>query len=132
MPERGFAASKNMRTVLWIARISSAVLVIFLVFMVVGYTINPQGDGSGPTGRERIGLALFPFGLCVGYIIGWRWQLLGGIFSLVCMGAFIVLMREWDMALIGLIALVPAILYITYGIHRHQKISGAALTDDQK
>ena len=35
--------------------------------------------GSGPAGpREWVYLALFPFGFSAGYLLGWRWPLLGG------------------------------------------------------
>ncbi len=128
MPEGGFAPSQSMRAVLWIARIVSVIIVVFLVFMVVGYTVNPQGSGSGPNMPEWFGLALFPFGLCIGYVIGWRWQLLGGAVSLICLVAFLVLMRELDMILILSVVGIPAVLYIVYGIHRRQMVSGDALT----
>lgn len=126
MAERDFTPSRSMRAVLWIARIMSAMIVVFLVFMVVAYTVNPMGSGSGPTVTEWFGLALFPFGLCVGYVIGWRWQLLGGAIGLVCLAAFLFLMRERDLTPIISAVGVPAVLYIVYGIYRRQTVSGDA------
>lgn len=127
MAERDFTPSRSMRAVLWIARILSAMIVVFLVIMVVGYTVNPQGSGSGPTITEWYGLALFPFGLCVGYVIGWRWQLQGGVISLICLAAFLVLMRDRDLISIISAVGVPAVLYIVYGIYRHRNVLGDAL-----
>ena len=122
MADEDSAPSRGMRTVLWIARILSALIVVFLVAFVVGYIVNPQGDGDGATVTEGFGLALFPFGLCLGYVIAWRWHLLGGIVALACLAAFLLLMREGDLVLMMAAVGVPAILYVVYGVYRRQRV----------
>ncbi len=110
----------------------SAIIVIFLVLMTIGYIVNPQGDGSGPTVTEGFGLAFFPIGLCVGYVIGWRWQLLGGAISLVCLAGFLLLMRERDMIPVISIVGIPAVLYVVYGVYRRRMPSGGAVGQDSQ
>ncbi|MBN1163725.1 MAG: hypothetical protein JXB45_04050 [Candidatus Krumholzibacteriota bacterium] len=132
MAEAEYAPDRSLRVVLWIARVMSAIVVVFLVVMVVGYTINPQGSGREPTPREWYGLALFPFGLCIGYVIGWRWRLLGGIISLICLAAFLIFLRDRDMIPVISIVGVPAVLYIIYGISRRRLIPADAPGGDPK
>ncbi len=98
---------------LWTARILAATLVLFVGLFIIGYAINPQGDG-GPPGPE---FALFPIGVMVGLALGWRWQLLGGIVAAACMAVFLILMRENPLESPAFaVFLVPAILYIICGL----------------
>ncbi len=127
MTGREFAPLGSLRAILWIARIVSALIVVFLVLMIVAYIVNPQGNGSGPKVTEGFGLAFFPIGLCVGYVIGWRWQLLGGAISLICLAAFLLLMRERDMTPVISIVGIPAVLYVVYGVYRRRMASGGTV-----
>src|SRR5262247_4480494 len=70
----------STRLLLWIARLGATVAIVPLMLIVFGES------GSGPAGaREWVYLALFPFGFSAGYLLGWRWPLLGGCVSLACM-----------------------------------------------
>jgi hypothetical protein len=97
-------------------------IVAFCLLMVVGYAVDPQGSADATT-RESIGLALFPFGMCVGYLIALRWELFGGALSLVCLLAFLVLMKEGDLVLIiGLLG-IPGIIFVRYGLLRRKVLA---------
>jgi hypothetical protein len=99
--------------VLWIARLSAIAAIIPLMLIVFGES------GSGPAGaREWIYLALFPFGFSIGYLLGWRWPLVGGCISLACMVAsLIVIQRTFGLSayLYWAILCVPGILYVIAG-----------------
>jgi len=84
MSERGRGISAT-RIPLWIARLAGTEAVVPLMLIAFGE------PGSGPAGtREWIYLALFPFGFSAGYLLGWRWPLLGGCVSLACMATSLV------------------------------------------
>jgi len=107
----------------WIARLSGIAAIVPLMMIVFGE------PGVGPYSvRDGIYLALYPFGFSAGYLLGWRWPVLGGALSLVCvflsqlvtarvfpLGAYLV----W-----GLLA-IPAILFITAGLMKRQRTSSS-------
>ncbi len=108
---RGIAVA---RALLWIARLTGTAVVVPLMLIVFG-----EG-GSGPAGAaERVYLTLFPFGFSLGYLIGWRWPLLGGCVSLACMAlSLVVIGRVFegsDYAIWSLLS-VPAVLYVMAGL----------------
>jgi hypothetical protein len=75
--------------------------------------------GDGPSGpREWIYLALFPFGFSAGYLLGWRWPILGGGLSLACMFASLLLIDrtfDWRPYLIWAALSIPGVLYLIAG-----------------
>jgi hypothetical protein len=77
-------------------------------------------SGSGPAGaREWVYLTLFPFGFSAGYLLGWRWPLLGGCVSLACLAiSLIVIGRVLALQpyLIWGVLSIPGILYVITGL----------------
>jgi hypothetical protein len=64
---------------------------------------------------------LFPFGFAAGYLLGWRWPLLGGCFSLACMAASLVVAGRVFGAgpyLIWAVLCLPGVLYVLAGTKR--------------
>ena len=108
------AGRGDLRKILWTARIAAALIVLFSVMMLVGYGINPQGNP--PTSTEKLLLALFPIGMCLGYVIGWFRPLIGGVLSWAAIVAFVLIQRNAGMVIIlGLLG-IPGILFIVYGL----------------
>jgi hypothetical protein len=71
--------------VLWVARLTSIIAIIPILTILFGE------PGTGPAGiRGWIYLLLFPIGFSFGYLIAWRWPVIGGTVSLVCMAASLV------------------------------------------
>jgi len=70
----------------WVARVWSILSVIF----ILAFAIGEAGSGRGPTAREWVGLSLFPIGVCLGLIVAWFCERLGGILALVSLVAFYV------------------------------------------
>jgi hypothetical protein len=83
----------STRLLLWIARLAATLAIVPLMLIVFGES------GSGPAGvREWLHLALFPFGFSAGYLLGWRWPLLGGCVSPACMAiSLVVIGRVLDL-----------------------------------
>jgi hypothetical protein len=120
-------SSKKQRTSVWllhwIARISGIAAIVPLLMIVFGE------PGVGPSGvREWVYLALFPFGFSAGYLLGWRWPIFGGSFSVVCLVlSLLVSGRVFPLAAYltwGVLA-IPAVLFIIAGLMK-QKINGVA------
>ena len=101
------------RVVHWIARLTAIAAIVPLMLIVFGE------PGSGPAGpREWAYLALFPFGFSAGYLLGWRWPLVGGGISLACMlASLVVIGRTFGIGpyIIWGVLCVPGILYIIAG-----------------
>jgi len=64
-----------VRPLRWIARIWSAATIALVLAFIVGERSLP----SGP--REWLGFLFFPFGICVGMILAWKKESLGGLIT---------------------------------------------------
>ncbi len=91
-----------------------ALIVLFAVTMMVGYAVNP--NEPLPEDYEILLLVLFPIGMCVGYLLAWKWPLVGGVVSVVCMAAFLIALREADMILTIAFLAIPGVLFIVCGV----------------
>jgi len=109
---------RELRGLLWTARITATLVAGFVVLMVVGYTMYPQGNP--PTPHEALLLTLFTVGLCAGYVIAWLWPLVGGVLTWVCIVAFVAAQQHVAMAFVVAILGIPGILFIAYGVLRRQ------------
>lgn len=102
------------RLVLWIARLTATGVVVLLMAMVFGE------DSGSPNGvQEWAYLAFFPFGFSLGYLIGWRFPLLGGCVSLVCMALSLVVIGRifsWVAYATWAVLCIPGALYIIAGL----------------
>lgn len=106
-----------MRLVLWVARLGGALAIVPLMLIVFGE--------PGPSGaRQWVYLALFPFGFSAGYLLGWRWPLLGGCVSLACMAlSLVVVGRVFDVkpyVFWGILS-IPGVLYVIAGLAERRK-----------
>lgn len=68
---------ESMKWIRWTARILSAISLCLILAFIFGEGFNP----GKVVFKEWIGLLFFPFGMGVGLLIGWRYELLGGIIS---------------------------------------------------
>lgn len=70
-----------------LARIWSFASIGFLVLVFVGEAVFPSTTAA-PTPSEWVGLSLFPGGVCLGMILAWRREGLGGGVTLASLLAF--------------------------------------------
>ena len=106
---------QDLEYFLRIARIGAVFIVAVSLLWVLGYTVNPRG--FDPNTMRDFELALFPFGMCVGYLIALRWQLLGGVLSLACLALFLGTRQEvLYVIFFGPISL-PGVFFYFYGMH---------------
>ena len=101
------------RIVLWFARLSAVAVLVPVLQILVGE------PGTGPASmRGWIYLALFPIGFSSGYLIGWRWPIVGGAISLACMAlSLVVIGRGFGASayLIWALLCIPGVLYAVAG-----------------
>jgi hypothetical protein len=83
------------RIIRWVARAWSIVSLVFVGSMLAGEVLHPTAV-LATTPRDLIGLALFPFGTCVGMLLAWRWEGLGGAITLGSLVCFYVFMFVMD------------------------------------
>lgn len=68
----------------WSARASSIVVVAILIIFAFGEGLNL----SHFTARELLLFLFFPVGVCLGMVVAWRWEGLGGGITLTSLAAF--------------------------------------------
>lgn len=70
----------------WFARVWGLAIVALVVLFAAMYAVSP--DAPPPTPSDWVGLALFPVGVCVGLVLAWRWEGLGGAITIGSYVAF--------------------------------------------
>ncbi len=83
------------RAIRWIARGWSIASIGFVLLILVGELVYPHAPA--PTEfRDLLGLFLFPFCTCLGMILAWRWEGLGGTITIGSLLAFYAALRIMD------------------------------------
>ena len=109
-------AERSLRGLLWSARITGGLFVAILAFVIVVNFVNPTGEAV-PSGKEWLGLAMFPFGVFVAYALAFRWELVGGVLAILCLfgwWAYVSFMP--NILPIAAIVATPGILYVVHDL----------------
>lgn len=84
-----------IKVIRWIARVGSIATLGFVVLTVIGEIIQPHAPA--PSGlRDWGSLLLFPVGVCVGVVVGWRWEGIGGGITVACLIGVYAAFKLWD------------------------------------
>lgn len=121
----------------WVARIWSIPIIVFVVVFLLGTLWSEVTNAPpDPYAVEDITFAdqLPPIFIAIGTLglaLAWRWEKFGGIFSLVfTVGFYITLLIQGPLPteirtlipyLLGLVLLIPGILFLVYGIRSRDK-----------
>ena len=115
MPASTGRSGRGLRTLLWIARITGGLYVAVLAFVVIANFVAPSAEPA-PKGREWIGLAMFPFGVLLAYVLAFRWKLIGGALAVLCLFGWLVYVGfDADVIPIAAVVAIPGVLYLVYG-----------------
>ena len=104
--------SRISRLLRWTARILSMLYLAFFLFMLIAHLVEDPGQFAALTFREGLGF-LFVGVLFVGYLLGWKWEILGGALGVVATIAFSVAIGNPGPLL--LILPIPGFLYLSSG-----------------
>jgi hypothetical protein len=108
-----------MYLVRWVARVMSlAILFLLMLFM-----FGEDGVNSSVTAAEWTGLAFFPIGVAIGFLIGWKNELMGGIISVASLACFYLI---YGLGVAGQLPrggwfaafTLPGFLFLFYGLYR--------------
>ncbi len=75
-------------TIRWMARAWSLASVGFVLLMFIGSGLAEGFNPAQFTPRDWVGLSFFPFGVCLGIVMAWRWEGLGGSITVGSLMAF--------------------------------------------
>ena len=101
---------------LWLARISGTLVLAFVLFFVLAYTIGPEEQGGGPLStHDMVTFIFFPVSTIVGLALALKWEGIGGAITVFGMISLIVIRPDLaSSALIMAIGLIPGLLYLSY------------------
>ncbi len=124
MNHRTDIATGPASAVRWTARLWSIAAIVLLAGFVVGEGVNP----SEP--HEALGLVFFPLGICVGMVLAWWREALGGWITVGSLAAFYVLHVATSGALprgfAWLAFAAPGFLFlVAWGLSRRTTRTGA-------
>jgi len=77
----------------WMARAWSIASVGFILLMFIGSGLAEGFNSAQFTARDWVGLFFFPFGICLGMIVAWRREGLGGGMTVGSLLAFYAALR---------------------------------------
>lgn len=107
-------ATQRIKTIRWLARILGVLVVIFWILKI----LDPQsGDLQQVAPVDAFLLSLTGLALA-GLLLAWRWELAGGIFTLVMLFireiAWVILKCNWMIGFLILWVMIatPAILFV--------------------
>ena len=122
---------RSLSVTILVARIVGTLFVGFLLLMLVGYAVNPQGSGDGGLPDEFVMMLFFPIGMCLGYLIAWRCAITGGIIAVGCMAVFLIGMGEADMVGILSVLGAPGVVLIVCGLlARRYRLGAGDVTEE--
>jgi len=97
----------------WTARVWTILSVVFILGFAIGEGL---AGGPKPSLKDWGGLALFPIGVCLGLLVAWYREKLGGVLALGFLIAFYFwnLLRSghWPRGPFGFLVAAPGLLFL--------------------
>jgi hypothetical protein len=90
------ADKRGVTAIRWLARVWSMASIGFVLLMFVGSALAEGFNPAQFAFRELVGLLFFPFGVCLGMILAWRREGLGGGMTVGSLLAFYAALRVMD------------------------------------
>lgn len=111
----------------WVARIMSLAILFLLGLFAFGQ--DGVTSGAGIRGHEYVGFLFFPVGVAIGFLIGWKNELLGGLTSVASLTCFYLV---YELAVLGqmprgrwfVLFTLPGFLFLAYGLLRLRLVHG--------
>lgn len=116
---------KLINTLRWMLRIVSGLFIVFFLLMFIGETFFDDGrpDPKPWTFNEIFQLSVFGIGM-IGFIIAWKWELMGGIIALVAyIGVAIINPTILNFSLIYIYPLTAILFIVLWAISRKTSVN---------
>ena len=117
--ERSVAAALIVR---WIARLWAAALFLFWGAFFVEHTAEWFGRGTPTPPLGVVALHTLHGLFLVGLLVGWRWELAGGVIALVAGAAFFMRAAGTNGPLFSLLSIVPALAWIGLAVYDQRRL----------
>lgn len=108
-------ATRGRVSFYWAARVLALASVAAVLLFLVGEGFNPAEVRP----REWLLFSFFPIGVVIGLILGWRWEIVGGLVAVLSLGSFYLahrlLVAEWPRGAAFLVFASPGIVYLLAG-----------------
>lgn len=105
----------------WTARVWSILSLLVVLAFAVGEFAR---GGPGPTPQEWLGLVFWPIGVCVGLVLAWFREEIGGSLALACLFAFCIwnLLRSGHLpqSLFFFLLAAPGLLFLCAAFLSHR------------
>ena len=96
----------------WIARVLSALILLFWGFFIVAHAFGDEGGASRPLNTNDYILFAMMAVWLVGLSVAWRWELTGGMMTLA--GLLIAAVVNWRVLTFpGILIAVTAVLFLS-------------------
>lgn len=101
----------------WTARITGSAIFAFLLFFLLAHAFGDaeQGEGFRNT-AEFITFLFFPVGVVIGLLLALKWELLGGIITVVSLLALFIMRVDLVSNVLIMLPIFPGLFYIIYGL----------------
>lgn len=111
--------------VLWTARISGSIILVFLLIFLLAYLVGDDESGNGFQGsHEVLAFIFFPVSTGIGLVTSYARAGLGGIITTAGILGLLILRPDLIGSLL-MVPMVPGVMYIAYWIMtRHTKSPG--------
>jgi len=93
MNETRTSTKRGVTAVRWTARLWSIASIGFILLMFIGSGLAEGFNPAQFAFRDLVGLFFFPLGVCLGMIVAWRWEGLGGGITIGSLLAFYAALR---------------------------------------
>lgn len=100
---------KNLKILRWTARIVSLPLIVFIGIQIF---FPENGYKEFFTGKDGLLPLFYPIAYFIGLIVSWKWDLIGGIISVI--GLIVTLFFRIDLIFMVIVLSFPADLFILY------------------
>lgn len=118
-----FGKRDDEDTALFVLRWTARLLGIAIIFLLSLFLFGEDGITLGMTATEWTGLTFFPLGVAIGFVIGWKNELLGGLISV---GSLMCFYLVFGLAMTGHLPrgvwfamfTLPGFLFLAYGLWR--------------
>ncbi len=98
-------------TISWMARITSAAVIAFILLFALPDLFGSEGSGGEMSSEDALIYLFFPVSTLVGLVLAWKWEGLGGLIAILGLVALLILRPDLASNFIPMIG-IPGFLFL--------------------